>query len=247
MKHMSKVITILFIVFFIICQSPTIAPNPLASSIPFVMEMLDYTLYWGGVEVGSAKFQVSRDDKGLKILSIVLSNELVSTFYKVENIIQSALNSEGYPLYYKLKLNQGKRTRDREVFFDYKNELVRSIDKERNKERTYKMTKKYHDPLSGLFELRRRDIAVGTTEVIPFFDKKRFYEAHVEVLRKERIETDYSQFDTIVVHPRLKSEGIFTSKSDILIWLTDDEEKIPVKIEAKIKIGTITAYLKGDR
>jgi hypothetical protein len=241
MKSYKKLILVSFMYFFLLCL-----PSALLSE-PLIMEQLDYTLSWMGIEVGKASLQLSHNNDGVKIVSIALSNNWISKFYKVENFIQSTLNSEGYPVRYKLKLHQGKRTRDREVFFDYKSKIIKSIDKEKNKVRTYKMAKKYYDPLSGLYELRQRDITVGTTELISIFDKKRFYEAHVKILRRERIETSYGQFDTIVVHPLLESEGIFTAKADILIWLTDNEKKIPVKIRAKVKVGTVVAYLKGDR
>jgi hypothetical protein len=239
MKEISKVLIIGAISFFIICQ-----PSPLAST-PLVTEMFDYTLSWVGMEVGSAKLQISCDDRGIKIFSQALANDWVSKIYRVNNVIDSTLNSEGYPIHYTLKLNQGKQTRDREVFFDHKKGLIKSIDKKKNQKNIFRMTKKCYDPLSAFYELRQRDIAVGTTEVIPIFDNEKFYQAHVEILRKERIETDYGQFETIVVHPRLEAGGFFVTKADVLIWLTNDEKKIPVKVRAKIVLGTVTAYLKG--
>jgi len=30
----------------------------------------------------------------------------------------------------------------------------------------------------------------------------------------------------------------------VLVWVTDDENRIPVYIEAKILVGTVKAYLK---
>jgi hypothetical protein len=48
----------------------------------------------------------------------------------------------------------------------------------------------------------------------------------------------------VVVKPVLKSEGLFHHKGDILVWLTDDEKKIPVKVETKVPIGTVRAELK---
>lgn len=236
---MNRILIICFFNFLIFCQ-----PLPLAST-PLIMEELDYTLSWLGMEVGSAKLQISRDDNNINIFSQALSSDWVSKIYRVENTFESILNSEGYPVHHKLKLSQGKHRRDREVFFDVKTGTVKSIDKKKNKIHTYKKTKKYYDPLSGFYELRQRDLVVGTTEVIPIFDKEKFYNAYVEVLRKERIKTDYGYFDTLVIHPVLKTGGFLVTKADVLIWLTDDKTKIPVKVRAKIKVGTVTAYLKG--
>jgi hypothetical protein len=41
----------------------------------------------------------------------------------------------------------------------------------------------------------------------------------------------------------LKSEGIFFSKGDIFIWLTDDMNHIPVKVETKVAVGYVKATL----
>ena len=234
-----NILIVCIISFFITCQ-----PQPLAST-PLVMEEFDYRLSWLGLEVGSAKLQISRDDKAVKIFSQALSSEWVSKIYRVKNTLESTIASDGYPVYHKLKLSQGKQRRDREVFFDKKAGTIKSIDKKNNKEHTYKPAKKYYDPLSGFHELRQRDIVVGVTEVIPIFDKEKFYEAYIEVLRKERIKTDYGHFDTVLIHPVLETGGFLVTKADVLIWLTDDKKKIPVKVRAKIKAGTVTAYLKG--
>ena len=53
------------------------------------------------------------------------------------------------------------------------------------------------------------------------------------------------EFDTVVIKPLMKSEGIFNKKGDVYIWLTDDKKRVPVKLESKVAIGSITATLAG--
>jgi hypothetical protein len=45
------------------------------------------------------------------------------------------------------------------------------------------------------------------------------------------------------VHPILKTEGFFGRSGEVLVWLTDDEKKVPVKMEAEIPLGKVTAEL----
>ena len=40
---------------------------------------------------------------------------------------------------------------------------------------------------------------------------------------------------------------IFKGDEDVVVWVTDDGNKIPVYIEAKIIVGTIKAYLKDTK
>jgi hypothetical protein len=43
----------------------------------------------------------------------------------------------------------------------------------------------------------------------------------------------------------MKSEGIFNKKGDLYIWLTDDLKRIPVKMQTRVIVGSITATLAG--
>ncbi len=79
------------------------------------------------------------------------------------------------------------------------------------------------------------------------FDSKKVWNVEIQVLRKERISLPTGTFNTIVVKPLMKSEGIFYRKGEIFIWLTDDIKHIPVKLQTKVAVGSITATLvKGN-
>ena len=67
----------------------------------------------------------------------------------------------------------------------------------------------------------------------------------MKVLRREDLKTPLGQFKTVVIQPLLKSEGIFARTGDMLIWLTDDDRRIPVQMKSKVIVGSITATLTG--
>jgi hypothetical protein len=80
---------------------------------------------------------------------------------------------------------------------------------------------------------------------IDIFDSEKLYKAEVRVLKKEVLETPAGKFNTVLIKPIVKSEGIFFGKGDILIWLTDDSRRIPVKLKTKIPFGSVKAILVG--
>jgi hypothetical protein len=49
----------------------------------------------------------------------------------------------------------------------------------------------------------------------------------------------------VVVMPVMKFKGLYDKDGDTVIWLTDDACRVPVKINAKIAIGSLTATLDG--
>ncbi len=61
------------------------------------------------------------------------------------------------------------------------------------------------------------------------------------VVRREKLETDAGDFHTIVVKPEFTVKGIFKPVGDIYIWLSDDERKLVLRIESKIKIGSLVS------
>jgi hypothetical protein len=75
------------------------------------------------------------------------------------------------------------------------------------------------------------------------FDSKRLWNVEVQVLRKEKIRTELGEFNTVVIKPLMKSEGIFNKKGDMYIWLTDDQKRIPVKMQTKVAVGSVIATL----
>ncbi|MBI5026996.1 MAG: DUF3108 domain-containing protein [Nitrospirae bacterium] len=238
---------LLFPVFCILCSMLCILFLPInLKADPSIPERLTYSLYWIGVKAGTATMQVEDTAEGINITSRANSDEWVSVFYTVEDFARSAIRPDGYPKNYRIKIREGRHRRDKEVQFYTESHKALYNDYIKNEQIEFDLQKQAFDPLSGLYELRKRDLRVGRTEYIDnIFDSKKLWSVEVQVLRKEKIKTPAGEFDTIVVKPIIKSEGLFMSKGEILIWLTDDLKKVPVMMKTKIKLGSITATLTG--
>ena len=75
------------------------------------------------------------------------------------------------------------------------------------------------------------------------FYKDNVYDLDVRYLGKETIEVPAGKFNCIIIEPLVQEGGLFKSEGSILIWLTDDNLKIPVKVKTKVVIGSIDAEL----
>ena len=104
-----------------------------------------------------------------------------------------------------------------------------------------------HDVLSAFYYVRTCPLPDGGTVSIPTHDNEKSYEMVVKVLRRERIEVPAGKFDCVVVEPILKSEGIFKSKGEMFVWLSDDDRRIPVQVKSKVPIGSISVTLTDMR
>jgi hypothetical protein len=99
------------------------------------------------------------------------------------------------------------------------------------------------DELSGLYAVRALPLEVGRTVVLPTFANKKLWELEVRVLRRESLETARGPVETLVVEPLLKYEGLFQRKGRVLLWLTDDEDRVPVRMESEVRVGAFVATL----
>ncbi len=208
-------------------------------------ERLQYDIYWLGINVGTAVLEAVNNEGVLRITSQVNSSPFISAFYKVEDIAESVV-LDGTPVNFRIKQREGRYKSDKETIFDMYSRTITFFNYLEGTETEHNIKEGIAwDVISGFYYLRTQPLEVGKPVFIYVFDSNKFYKAKVDVLRKERIEiSDKDELTTIVVKPALKSEGLFQRQGEILIWLTDDEKKIPVKVETTVFIGSVVAKLR---
>ena len=239
-------VVIIFISFII--MSRTCFPQ-ISHAAPSAMpEKFIYDLAWTGVKAGTATLEIKDEGDHVRIISTAQSASWVSVFYAVDNRVESTLfkksgSSFFQPSRYLLKIREGRHRRDKEVIFDHDVNKAFYIDHLKNEKREFMVTPPVFDPLAGFYYLRTLEFSVGQSVYITIFDSKKVWNVEVQVLRKEKITIPAGSVRTIVVKPLMKSEGIFSRQGEMLIWLTDDKKHIPVKMQTKVAIGSISATL----
>jgi hypothetical protein len=146
---------------------------------------------------------------------------------------------------YHLKIFEGDREKDWEIFFDSDGGKASYVDHIKKENKEYDVPKIIYDPLSALYQIRKTELSVGVPAYIKLFDSKKVYDLEVQVLRKEKITVPAGTFDTILIRPILQSEGIFSRKGPVYTWLTDDDKRIPVMVKTRVAVGSISAVLVG--
>ena len=75
-----------------------------------------------------------------------------------------------------------------------------------------------------------------------FFDKD-FYNFSVRYMGKERVKTDAGRFNAIKIVPIMPKNRLFKGEESIKAWLSDDLNKIPLKVEAEMFVGSVILEL----
>jgi hypothetical protein len=208
------------------------------------LEKLSFSIYWLGIYVGRAELEAVRTEGAVTIKCEVHSAPVISVFYRVEDYSQSKLVN-GVPVNFRIKQHEGKYRSNKETFFDLDNKHVRFIDNLKGTKDDFTVKGgDLWDVISGFYYLRTQTFEIGQTIYMDIFDSKKFYNAEINVLGKEQIKvSDNRELNTVKVKPILKSEGLFQNKGDIVIWLTDDDDRLPVRIETRVPIGTVIVVL----
>ncbi len=214
-----------------------------------VPEKLVYSLSWTGITVGTATQEIIDEGDVRRIVSTARSNDWLTAFFPVNDRTDSFTTKEepfpGKSYYFRMQIREGKRTRDREITFDQAGRKAVFRDLMGSERVEIPIVDNTYDIYSSFMYARFLDLKVGKPVYMHILDGKELQRIEIRVIRKERISTPLGEFDTIVIEPMVKPEGVFEGKKGVTIWLTDDARRIPVKAQTKVTIGSVTAVLTG--
>ncbi len=223
-------------------------PEEQIPMLPVKKEVLNYDLYWSGVFVGQAVLEAAHGDGSFMITSKAQSAGIISAFYTVNDFAQSILLN-GRPYFFRFKQHEGKHRGNKETKFDIVTNKISFSNAVKNVSSEYDLPPdRIWDILSGFYYVRMKPLEVGKKLGLDIFDSGKFARVGVDVLKKEQIDvTDIGKFNTIVIRPKVETEGLFRKTGDIFIWLSDDDQRIPLRVETVVPIGKVTAELRGRK
>ncbi len=138
--------------------------------------------------------------------------------------------------------------------FDYTGKKIISNTKSNNNPQrtdTLAMRVCSFDMLSAVYYTRTldfHDILPDSRKQVTVLIDDAYYDIYIRYIGKEIVETtDGKRYHCIKFAAKMVQGTIFKGSEDVLVWVTDDANKIPVYIEAKIIVGTVKAYLKDTK
>ena len=207
-------------------------------------ESLKFSVSYGPINAGAAYLEVSnvKDFHGHPVLNLTAraeSNKFFSGIYKVRNRIESTWDSAGhYSWRYAESRREGKHRAQSEILFDYRNQEARYQDGQ-----TFPITPEVQDALSSFYYTRTQALPLGGSLYFDYHAGRKSVPLEVKVLGREEVDTPAGKFHCVVIEPILKAGGIFKNSGRLVIWLTDDDRRMPVLMKSKVAIGSISAAL----
>ena len=228
-----------------VAQHPTPTTlQSLSDALAARYEKLTYLVSMHGLPIGNAELE-SKHENGVTAITLRMkTNAAISNFYLVDDQIETR-HIDGKFIMTNIKQQEGSFKSDESFTINLRKKSVSWVDFARP--RTLKVavpTDDVLDTLSGIYYLRNRQLQVGRTETLHIFDSEVYADVPVEILRKEEMRLpNLTKVATLVVRPLQSTPGLFRRTGDLVIWMTDDDFKVPVKIVTSIAMGQVTAEL----
>ncbi len=211
-------------------------------------EKLTFNVNYGFITAGIAEYSIPKIVKiaGRDVYNVVFNVSSVSAFdpfYKVRDHYETFIDVEGiFPWRFEQHIREGGYSRDFSAFFDH-----RKL-KAKTSEGSYDIPKYVHDIVSALYLGRTFDYSkmkVGDKVHLENFYKDKTYPLDIIYRGKETVSVPAGKFDCIILEPLAQEGGLFKNEGTIIVWVTDDALKIPVKVKTKVPVGSIDAELSS--
>ena len=177
---------------------------------------------------------------------------LARLFFRVDDLYEAFFPLEKVkPLKSIRDIYEGGYVRKAETVYDDKNKTATILNKITNEERVIKLESGYQDIISTFYFLRKHlDISKlkeGDIIFVNIFFASQNYPFKMKYLGIERIKTKFGLIECLKLKPFMEAGRVFRSNEGIDLWVTNDENRIPVKVKANLRVGTIVADLTSFR
>jgi hypothetical protein len=204
-------------------------------------EYFKFRVHYGFVTAGYATLNVKNASiNGKDVFHVRGFGETVGVskwFFKVKNI----------PYRFIRKIDEGGYTKDIQIDFNHATSKAIVNDKKHNEKTEFSFPKETQDMISAFYYLRNKldteNIKEGeVVEMNMFFDKEN-YKFKLKFLGRETLETNFGYVRTLIFRPYVQSGRVFKEKESLTVWISDDNNKIPLLIKADLAVGSLKATL----
>lgn len=223
--------------------------GPAASKHPFqVGERYTYEISWLNITAGIAVMEVAgmggKKDRSLaKLVTTAQSRPFITKFFPVDNRVESELNLTALvPEHMTFRRREGKKKEDIEYMFHHKEGTVTAV--RGGTSESIPIPAGTQDILSCLYYARSAlPLKPGASLTMNIHHDKKNRNVEVRVEGIESMEGPWGKVETARVLVIMPFQGLFLNQGNIRVWITTDDRRTPVRMKAKVVIGSIVADL----
>jgi hypothetical protein len=248
------------LIIMLFCQSiitfgqvSTEIENNAPQKLPFQSgEWFEYRIHYGIFNASYASLELVNDTiKGLPVLHAKgygRTTGLARLFFKLEDYYDTYFDEKKViPYWFIRDIYEGGYTKNLEINFDHEKNTALVNNKKNNTKAIFKIAENTQDILSAFYYLRafypEEKMEIDQTFSVNMFFDSENYIFKMKYVGKESLSTKFGKIRCMKFRPYVQSGRVFREKESVTLWITDDENKVPIRLQAELVIGAINADL----
>ncbi|CAH8281253.1 uncharacterized protein DUF3108 [Mariniflexile fucanivorans] len=210
--------------------------------------------YSGFLKAGNASLNVRETKLNNKDVYHVVgkgwTSGMIKWFFKVKDRYESYFDRHTLlPYKFIRNIDEGGHTKDLEVEFDQNNNKAYVNDKKKKTKTVFDTKPNIQDMVSTYYYLRNKininSLKVGDEIRTDMFFDEENYGFKLQYLGTETIDTDFGKIESIKFRPYVMAGRVFKEEESLTLWVSKDKNKIPLRIKADLRVGSLRADLEA--
>jgi hypothetical protein len=219
-------------------------------------ESLKFRVHYGFVTAGYATLDIEekmiRGREVYHVKGFGATTGMSKFFFKVEDTYQSYIEKgTNRPLRFIRKIDEGGYKKDLQIDFNHDKREAKITNYKHNKTVIREFPKDAQDMVSAFYYLRNnldtKTIKEGHEESLDMYFDKSVHKFKMKFLGRETLKTIFGNVPCLKFRPYVEAGRIFKEKESLTVWVSDDENKIPILIKAELSVGSLKVSLNEFR
>lgn len=235
--------------FLLLMSSSALVTYPSVTNKSFqVGEKLRYRVTYGFIDAGEAILEIKSTTKkgnNRELIQAVGTGRTLggfNAFYRVEDSYETFMDAKGiFPWFFVRRVDEGGYKINQDYAFKQDKSKV-----DNGKGKEFKIPMGVQDMISAFYYARTLDfknMKKGKTFEFKCFMDDELYNLKIKYVGDEAIHIRKGKFNCHKFVPVVQTGRYFKSEEDVNFWVTNDENKIPILVKAKIPVGVVKMHL----
>ena len=208
---------------------------------------ISYSGWW---KAGEATLSVTNETlKGKPVYHVKgkgVTTGMTKLFFGVEDYYETYIDKKTtLPYRFIRKIDEGGHTKDKIIDFNQQSNVATVNDKKHNEVKTFQTEPNIHDMVSAFYYLRNsidsENLKDGDETVINMFFDQENFKFKLKFLGREEVKTKFGKVKALIFRPYVQAGRVFKEKESLTVWISDDQNKIPLQIKADLAVGSLKA------
>ena len=174
----------------------------------------------------------------------------IKWFFKVEDRYESYFDKRSIvPYKFIRKIDEGGHKKDIEIDFDQTKQEALVHNKKHNTKKSFTTKPNIQDMVSTFYYLRdninTKSLKTGDEVKLDMFFDEENYGFKLKYLGKENLDTKFGTVEALMFRPYVMAGRVFKEEESLTLWVSNDKNKIPLRIKADLAVGSLRADLEA--